>query len=87
MREVIIETVGGKYRICKQPETKNSRLKKQYINQHNMSFKVNKRVEELIERYGSREAALEQSKQMYKMMDDPYNREIWERVIDDLSEE
>lgn len=87
MREVIIETVGGKYKICNQPETKNRRLKKQYINQHNMGFKVNKRVEDLIERYGSREAALEQAKEMYKMMDDVYNREVWEQVIDELSEE
>ena len=52
-----------------------------------MGFKVNMRVEELLERYGSKEAALTQAKQIYYMADGHYQKAIWEQVIDELSEE
>jgi hypothetical protein len=52
-----------------------------------MGFKVNMRVEELLERYGSKEAALTQAKQIYYMTDGHYQKAIWEQVIDELSEE
>lgn len=87
LRIGIVQTVAGAYEISGQTDYKRTRLPKHFLNQHNMGFKVNMRVEELLERYGSKEAALTQAKQIYYMTDGHYQKAIWEQVIDELSEE
>jgi len=83
----IVQTIAADYEISSAIDYKRSRLPKHFLNQHNVGFKVNSRVEDLLERYGSKEAALVQAKQIYYMADGPYQKAIWEQVIDELSEE
>lgn len=87
LRIGIVQTVADTYEISGQIDYQRTRFPKHFLNQHNVGFKVNMRVEELLERYGSKEAALVQAQQIYYMADGRYQKAMWEQVIDELSEE